>query len=183
MFGLSVNEALEKIKHLLEKEGKSIELTLIGGLSLSFYSANDTRSTVDIDGEIFCDNETYEKLVAFLNSNAIPNNLGDNIDRWNVVPMPDGYRERVLTVKKEKNLTLKILEPTDFVFSKLRRATVQDLDDAKAVVEHCGISVEQLMDRFKKIQLPKSPESFLFKKNFEYFLNILSVNRTNTPTS
>src|SRR3990172_4066398 len=81
-------------------------------------------------------------------------NIGDNISGWGIVPLPSNYRERAKTVHSSTYLTLKILDPIDFVFSKLMRGTEEDLRDILDVIQRFNITKDALCERERLIQFP-----------------------------
>ena len=91
--------------------------------------------------------------------------------------MPSNYQERAKTVYSGDYLTLKILDPVDFVFSKLMRGTEEDLQDIMDVIRKFNISKESLNEREKLIQFPKDPETLLFKKKFQHLMELMKKDR------
>lgn len=142
-----------------------IEIIIVGGLAMQAYGLS-LRKTVDLDGEIKASDESYLKVIRELTKKSVVCNISDNLDRWGVIPMPDGYRERSTVYHQKTNLTVKILDPVDFVISMLRRGTEEDLQDAEEVVKHFNIRKSDIASRLKMISLPKDTESLLFKKLF-----------------
>ncbi|MFN3479893.1 MAG: DUF6036 family nucleotidyltransferase [Thermodesulfovibrionales bacterium] len=142
-----------------------IEIIIVGGLAMQAYGLS-LRKTVDLDGEIKASDESYLKVIRELTKKSVVCNISDNLDRWGVIPMPDGYRERSTVYHQKTNLTVKILDPVDFVISMLRRGTEEDLQDAEEVVKHFNIRKSDIASRLEIISLPKDTESLLFKKLF-----------------
>ncbi|HKZ56092.1 MAG TPA: hypothetical protein VJ024_00150 [Thermodesulfovibrionales bacterium] len=85
--------------------------------------------------------------------------------------------ERAKTLSLGEYLTLKILDPVDFVFSKLMRGTEEDLQDIMDVIRKFNISKESLGEREKLIQFPKDPETLLFKKKFQHLMELMKKDR------
>ncbi|MCX7794797.1 MAG: DUF6036 family nucleotidyltransferase [Thermodesulfovibrionales bacterium] len=167
------------IEDFLKARNKNLDILLIGGLAMSFYGK--PRYTIDIDGEINCEEYLYEELTAYLKNKKINFNLGENISGWGVVPLPEGYRERALIVYSSDRLTLKVLDPIDFIFSKLMRGTEEDFKDIIDVIKQYNISSDKILEREKLIKYPKDPETFFFKKKFQHLLDLLKVSPfTNT---
>mgnify|MGYP000157704222 FL=1 len=168
-----VKEYIEKIEEILNRINKKIELIIIGGLAMSFYG--HPRYTIDIDGEIHCDEETYNILVTALRKEGINFNIGENISGWGIVPLPEGYRDRAKKVYESDHLILKILDPLDFIFTKLTRGTEEDFQDILNVIKNYRITREMILEREKLIRYPKDPETFFFKKKIEHLLKLMEL--------
>jgi hypothetical protein len=106
-------------------EGSPIGLIVIDGVAMELYGL--PRGTLDIDAEIRCEPSFYERLVRHLSDREIQFNIGEDIDHWSVVPLPTGYRRRTKTIYREKGVVIKVLDPLDFIASKLLRGIDQDL--------------------------------------------------------
>lgn len=167
-----VKPYIDKIEKFAKEKKEVIELLLVGGLAMSFYGI--PRYTVDIDAEIKCGEETYFELFEYLKREDIAFNLGDNISGWGIVPMPDSYRERSKSVYSSDYLVLKVLDPVDFIFSKLMRGTEEDFNDAIDVIHRYGVTKNSLIEREKLIQYPKDPETLFFKKKFQHLMELIS---------
>lgn len=163
-----VEEVLKKIEKFAQKKRKKIELLLVGGLSLYFYGYR--RVTKDIDGEIKCDEKIYIHLLEYLKKEKIIFDLGEDVSRWGIIPLPQDYRKRAKQIYQSKYLLVKILEPLDFVFSKLLRGTEEDFRDIRWVIKKYKISPSQLRERKRMIIFPKDSESLFFEKKFQYLL-------------
>lgn len=166
-----VKPYLSLIEEFFKKKNKSAEIILIGGLAMSFYGS--PRYTIDIDGEINCEERLYDELTEYLRKKNINFNLSENISSWSIIPLPEGYRERASVVYQGRELIIRILEPVDFVFSKLLRGTEEDFEDILVVIKKYNISAEKLLEREKLIRYPKDPETFFFKKKFQHLLELL----------
>lgn len=166
-----VRSYLDKIEKFATAKKERIELLLIGGLAMSFYGM--LRYTVDIDAEIRCSNETYFGLLEYLEKEKIPSHISDNISGWGIVPLPANYKERTKIVYKGKYLILKVLDPVDFIFSKLMRGTEEDFRDAIDIIQKFSITKESLFERKSLIQFPKDPETLFFKKKFAHLIDLI----------
>lgn len=166
-----VKSYIEKIKRFLKTKNAKTELLLVGGLAMSFYGI--PRFTADIDGEINCNEEIYFGLLEYFKKEKTPCNISDNINGWGIVPLPEGYRSRARIVYKSKELILKILEPIDFVFSKLLRGTEEDFQDIVSVIKKYRITKDELKEREKNINFPRDPETLFFKKKFSHLMELL----------
>ncbi|MCC7201840.1 MAG: hypothetical protein IT393_04135 [Nitrospirae bacterium] len=166
-----VKSYVERIEAFAKSKGKPIELLLIGGLAMAYYGA--PRYTVDIDAEIRCGNEIYFEFLEYLRKEGIASNISDNISGWGIVPMPSNYKERAQTVYTSDYLTLKILDPVDYVFSKLMRGTDEDLSDIMEVIQRFNITKDSLRERKKLIQFPKDPETLFFEKKFQHLMELM----------
>ncbi|RMG73844.1 MAG: hypothetical protein D6710_02665 [Nitrospirae bacterium] len=156
-----------RIVDFLEKQPEKIELIVIGGLARYFY--NLPRHTIDIDAEIKCSSSVYEKLYNFCQKANILINIGENISGWGIIPLPEGYRKRATTIKETSNLSIKVLSPIDYVFSKLARGTEQDIHDALDVCRHFKISQDAIQKHLSLVKLPLDPESRFFIERLEIF--------------
>ena len=115
----------------------------------------------------------YFELIEYLRKENISFNIGENISSWGVIPLPANYTERSQTVYQSDYLTIKILDPVDFVFSKLLRGTEEDFNDAIAVVRKYNITRDSLVEWERLIQFPKDPETLFFKKKFKHLLELI----------
>ncbi|MCC6543150.1 MAG: hypothetical protein IT392_01450 [Nitrospirae bacterium] len=86
---------------------------------------------------------------------------------------PLNYRERAKTVYSGEYLVLKILDPVDFVFSKLMRGTEEDLQDIMDVIRKYKISKESIHETEKLIQFPQDSETLFFKKNIQHLMELI----------
>ena len=170
-----VKPYIDKIETFAKARGEAVELLLVGGLALSLYGL--PRYTIDIDGEIKCGSDTYFEFIEYLKKDGAAFNLSGNISGWGIVPLPPNYQERAKTVYSGDYLTLKILDPVDFIFSKLMRGTEEDLQDIMDVIRKFNISKEALIERGKLIQFPKDPETLLFKKKFQHLMELIVTSR------
>ena len=166
--------ALKECLFFAEEKGSKLGLLVIGGVSMELYGL--PRGTLDIDAEISCSQDFYEELVRHLREKGFLFNLGDDIDHWGVIPLPEGYRERAQTVLSIGQSVVKVLDPLDFIASKLRRGIDQDLSDARAVALRFSLSSHDIASHMTKIRFPLSEETFMFKKRLTVFLNDLEAN-------
>lgn len=167
----SAKPYIERIEKFAKDKGRRIELILVGGLALSYYGL--PRATLDIDAEIKCDEPTYSELLEYLKRERIPANISDNISGWGIIPLAKNYRQRAKIIYRSKNLILKVLEPADFVLSKLLRGTEEDFRDALGVIKKFQISQLKLKKRIRLIFFPKDPETLFFKKKLAHLLDLL----------
>lgn len=165
-----VESHIKFIEEFAKEQGEVVELLIIGGLAMSLYGI--PRFTNDIDGEIKCGEQFFYDLIRHLNKKGIVNNLSDNVSGWGIIPLPEGYIERAEKVYKSNNLVVKILDPADFVISKILRGTEEDFRDSLAVIKKYKISKESLIERKELIQFPRDPEVLFFNKKFENLLEI-----------
>jgi hypothetical protein len=166
-----VKPYIDKIEAFAKSKKEPIRLLIVGGLAMDFYGI--PRYTIDIDAEIKCSNEMYFELIEYLRKENISFNIGENISSWGVIPLPANYTERSQTVYQSDYLTIKILDPVDFVFSKLLRGTEEDFNDAIAVVRKYNITRDSLVEWERLIQFPKDPETLFFKKKFKHLLELI----------
>ena len=77
---------------------------------------------------------------------------------------------------ERENLRVAVLEPTDFVISKLRRGTEQDFTDAEFVARRYGVN-RQAVQAAADAALAASPKDtalFVFRKAVDLFLHRLA---------
>ncbi len=166
-----VKPYIDKIEAFARSKNETIDLLLIGGLAMSFYGI--PRHTIDIDAEIRCSDETYFELIEFLKGENTSFNISENISGWGIIPLPADYRERARKVYESETLIIKILDPVDFIFSKLMRGTEEDFNDAIEVIRKYAIAKDSLLEREKFIKFPKDPETLFFKKIFQHLLELI----------
>ncbi len=177
MSQIKLDATMEKLKLFSIQEQKPLHLILLGGLALDYYGM-ENRSTIDLDAEVDGD---LESLFLFLKSQGIPSDLSENISGWSVIAMPPGYRKRVITFFKSEFLVICVLDPGDFVISKLRRFSEEDIEDALFVVKKYAIKADQVT-RLAEAALEHSIKDttlFLFKKNLKLFLKKIEEDAQN----
>ncbi|WP_457643142.1 DUF6036 family nucleotidyltransferase [Persephonella sp.] len=167
---------IENIKKILEEfireTGEDLELILIGGLALQLYGL-ENRATIDIDAEI--EKGNLFELYRFLKEKGIPADLTESISGWSVIAMPEGYKERAKPVLKDGKLTIKLLDPYDFVIAKLRRGTQEDLDDALFVARKFSLEPEKILE-FGELAVKSSVKDtalLSFRERLKIFINEL----------
>ncbi|MCP5002693.1 MAG: hypothetical protein GY941_01885 [Planctomycetes bacterium] len=96
--------------------------------------------------------------------------LSENIDGWGIIPLPEGYRDRSYAVYESCYLKIKVLDPVDFVFSKILRGTEEDFKDINEVIKKFHVTDKALKDREKSVKFPKDTETLFFRKKFSYLL-------------
>ncbi len=167
---------IEKVKRILKEfvreTGKDLELILVGGLALQLYGL-ENRATIDIDAEV--EKGDLFKLYKFLKEKGIPADLTENISGWSVIAMPEGYKERAKVIFKDGKLTIKLLDPYDFVIAKLRRGTQEDVDDALFVAKKFNLKPEKILE-FGELAVENSIKDTAllnFKKRLEMFVKDL----------
>lgn len=174
-----VKPYIDKIERFAKSRDEPIELLLIGGLALSLYGL--PRYTIDIDAEIKCSSETYFEFLEYMKDEGTAFNISDNISGWGIVPLPSGYQDRSKTIYSSDYLTIKVLEPVDFVFSKLMRGTEEDLRDIMDVIRKFNITKDSLAERKRFIQFPKDPETLFFNKKFQHLIELMSKSEPMNP--
>ncbi|OGW13309.1 MAG: hypothetical protein A2035_03640 [Nitrospirae bacterium GWA2_42_11] len=166
-----VKSYIDKIEAFAKSKKESIGLLVVGGLAMDFYGI--PRYTIDIDAEIKCSNKIYFELIEYLRKENISFNIGENISRWGIIPLPTNYMERAKNVYQSEYLTILILDPVDFVYSKLLRGTEEDFNDAAAVIRKYNITKDSLIERERLVQFPKDTETLFFKKKFQHLLELI----------
>jgi len=166
---VDLKKILSLLKIFAKERENRIEVILLGGLALQHYGMQD-RATIDVDAEVSVD---LEKLFQFLKANQIPSDLSENISGWSVVAMPPGYRDRAITIYQNPCLRVAVLCPLDFIISKLRRFTEEDIHDALFIVKKFSILPEEIERAAHEAicHSVKDTALFLFQSNVRLFLN------------
>ncbi len=156
------------LERLGEIPGRKI---LVGGAALPFYGV--TRGTLDIDLEVEVSSpEELEKVRNVLERAGIAADVTADFEGWGMIPLPEGFRDRLETTQIHG---LYVLEPVDYIFSKLRRGTEQDIEDCLAVIQARGIAPDAIRQRMKRLRLPVDPISHWFKRTFEQFMSMIEA--------
>ncbi len=71
---------------------------------------------------------------------SIPGDISEDISRWSVIAMHRGCRGRTIKIYKNDLLETAVLHPLDFVISKLRRFSEEDIEDALFAAKNFNIS-------------------------------------------
>jgi hypothetical protein len=102
----------------------------------------------------------------------VPSNLSENISGWSIVSLSPGYRDRAKVLHERENLRVAVLEPTDFIVSKLRRGTEQDFSDAEFVAQRYGVTPQavQAAADAAVAASPKDTALFVFRKAVALFI-------------
>ncbi len=164
----------ERFFNILKEAIKTrpVDVLFIGRSAMPFYGIK--TSTVDLDFEIqgISEQEFYQ-LKELLDRNHLIADFSEDVSRWSLIPLPEDYRERARVVYEREGIRFKVLDPVDFVISKLRRGTVEDEEDSMAVIQVFGITEEDIRERIKMVTIPKDLESLFFMKRIERFLSSL----------
>lgn len=151
---------------------RPVEVILVGRSAMPFYGI--IQGTQDIDFEIRgLDDNQFARLKELLDKEQIIADFGEDVSRWSIIPLPEGYRERARIVLEDENVKVKILDPVDFIISKLRRGTAEDEEDAFELCRIKGIKASDIEGAMKMINIPRELESFYFLKRMERFLKKL----------
>ncbi len=173
MSQLDPRSVIEALKTYAAQKKTPLRVILVDGPALHYYGM-ENRSTIDMDAEIEGD---MEGVFGFLKSRNIPSDLSENISGWSVVAMPEGYRDRVTQVFRSEYLEVNVLSPSDFVISKLRRFSEEDIEDALFVVNKYGLKKEEIAHSAKSAieGSVKDTTLFLFQKNVDLFIKKCDV--------
>jgi len=165
---ITLKTVIDLLKTYTLEEKKQLKIILLGGLALACYGMKD-RKTIDVDAEVDGD---LESLFLYLKRQKIPSDLSENISAWSVIAMPPDYRDRAISIFHSPTLEVRALAPTDFVISKLRRFTEEDIEDALFVIKKYHLDSDQIsLAANAAIQHSiKDTMLFLFKKNVGLFL-------------
>lgn len=156
-------EALERLGDIPRRK------LLVGGAALPFYGVN--RGTLDIDLEIQADSqEEFDRIREAIEASGLVADVTANFEGWGMIPLPEGFRERVIPTPIRN---LFVLDPVDYVFSKLRRGTEQDIEDCLAVVRARAIRPRDIRERKRLLRLPLDPVSHVFNRIFDRFMEAI----------
>lgn len=176
MSHVEIKKIVELLKEFAATRKGKLRVILLGGLALQYYGMQD-RATIDIDAEIRGDPETgsgqaMEGLFNFLKSKGIPADLGEDISRWSIITMPPGYRERTIEIYRDDLLMISVLHPLDFIISKLRRFTEEDMEDALFVARKFNVQAEEIKKSAEEAILHSAKDTslFIFRKNIDIFI-------------
>lgn len=158
---------LKKLIELLKTKNEEITIIVTGGVARHFYDIS--RITADIDAEINCSDQNFLDIVDAIQKNKIIAHVDLNIDSWGMIPLPEGYKERATFAFKDKNVTVKVIDKLDYLFSKLARGTEEDINDALEVIKKYNITSKDFEDRYKLIKPLKALETFNFIKRVNWF--------------
>jgi len=158
-----VSITFDDIEKLQEIECKKI---IVGGAALIFYDVE--RGTFDIDIQIDVSTQKeFNAIQDFLDENNIEADLTTNFEDWGQVPLPEGFNERLILTEINN---LYVLNPVDYIFSKLRRGSIQDVKDCVDVFKTQNVQLEELILAKEAIELPLDPISNTFNKIFDVFI-------------
>jgi hypothetical protein len=107
-------------------------------------------TTVDVD--ILLEPEQDEALRALP---SIKDELAVNVELASpadFIPLPEGWRERSISIAREGRLTFRHLDPYSQALAKLERGHAQDIDDVQAMLARDLIASDQLRSRFLEIE-------------------------------
>lgn len=172
MSALTLDRLFTLLEDYVHRTGRRLDVLLIGRLALYAYGSQEAR-TEDVDAELAQD---VEEVGAFLKQHGIPSNLSENISGWSVVSLPPGYRHRARVVHQQDQLRVLLLDPVDFVVSKLRRGTEQDFADAEFVARQHHITAAAVSAAAEAAisASPKDTALFVFRKAIALFLQRLT---------
>lgn len=162
---------IEKLDEILDEK----KCILFGGASLLFYGIS--RGTKDVDVELI--NGTTEQALnteKLLNSANIPNDVTNNSSGWGMIPLPKGYQDRAIQTELKN---IKVLNPLDFVLSKMRRGTEIDQKDCLAVCKAQKVSGKEISKHLELVDLPSDPASQLFIKRLKFLTDAMEKKTTN----
>lgn len=171
MSALTLERILTLFEEYVRQTGLRLDVLLIGRLALYAYGSSEAQ-TDDVDAEL---RQDVERVGAFLKQHGIPSNLSENISGWSIVSLPPGYRDRSKILHERESLRVAVLEPADFIISKLRRGTEQDFADAEFVARRYGVTAEAIQAAADSavVASPKDTALFVFRKAVVLFLQRL----------
>ena len=167
MSALTLDHILALFEEYVRQTGQRLDVLLIGRLALYAYGSSQAQ-TDDVDAEL---GQDVEQVSAFLKQHGVPSNLSENISGWSIVSLPPGYRDRANVLHARENLRVVVLEPADFIISKLRRGTEQDFTDAEFVARRYGVTAQaiQMAADAAVAASPKDTALFVFRKAVALF--------------
>ena len=175
MSALTLDRLFALLEDYVRQTGRRLDVLLIGRLAMYAYGAAEAQ-TDDVDAELAQD---VEEVGAFLKRHGVPSNLSENISGWSIVSLPPGYRGRARALHSRENLQVSLLDPLDFVVSKLRRGTEQDFTDAEFVARRYGLTAQAVQAAADAAiaASPKDTALFVFRKAVALFLHsrLLSI--------
>ena len=169
---LTLDQLRVLLRQYADQTGHTVDLLLIGGLAMLAYG-HPFRATIGVDGEL---RDGVRAVNEFLGCHGIPTNLGQSVSGWSVVAMPPGYRDRATVLIDDPGVRITLLAPVDFIISKLRRGTEDDLADASWIAARFRISAQQVQTA-SEAALAASLEDtalFLFERTVNRFCSTLN---------
>ena len=156
-----------------------LEVILIGGAAAVL--AGSVRPTYDVDFEARPGGpsgpEDGDLLASAVNrattATGVEAQFSQDIDRWGEVVMPP-YRETAQRWRSFGRITVRLLEPSVYAVSKLRRGAEKDFEDIILVGRATGLSWKGLA-RSAGWSVRKSPMSTLlnpFIRRVDYFFRV-----------
>lgn len=172
MSALTLDRLFALLEDYVHRTGRRLDVLLIGRLALHAYGSQEA-GTEDVDAELAQD---VEEVGAFLKQHGIPSNLSENISGWSIVSLPPGYRHRARVLHQEHQLRVLLLDPVDFIVSKLRRGTDQDFADAEFVARQHHVAAADVSAAADAAitASPKDTALFVFRKAVALFLQRLA---------
>ena len=165
----SIDQALSLLNKKLEKEGITIELTVLGSMALYYHGISGTHLTGDID---FYENKIPARVEElFLEVAEEVGLVSDWINNRSstVSPLPDGYEVRLKKINTFSHINLQLFSTEDLVKLKVyayySRMANKDMEDLKLL----NPSVE-LIDagiKFIEIQITHHHGSDELKRHFK----------------
>ena len=145
---------------------KKITLVAAGGTAMTLLDLKS--STIDIDFTIpGCDRVDFEQA---LKSDP----PGYKVDRWTdgcifCQTLPSDYLEKSIKIKEFSHISLRALQPTDIIVTKIGRLNERDLQDIEACVKKANVSEAEIRERaLLVVQTYVGPE-----ENYLYHLNLV----------
>lgn len=164
---LTLDRLMTLLRQHAAQSGHPVHLLLIGGMAMLAYG-HPSRATTDVDGEL---SKGVRSLKEFLSGHGVPANLGQSLSGWSVVAMPPGYQDRATVLINEPGLRVTLLSPVDFIISKLRRGTDEDLEDAAWIALRYHINAQQVRDAADAALAASLEDTalFLFERTVDRF--------------
>lgn len=171
MSALTLDRLCTLLREYVNQTGCSVDLLLIGGMAMLAYG-HPSRATIDVDGEL---RDGVRSLNAFLSRHNIPANLGQSLSGWSVVAMPPGYRDRATILIDEPGVRMSLLAPVDFIVSKLRRGTEEDLADAAWIAARFHVTASEVRAAAEAALAASLEDTalFLFERTVDRFCRAL----------
>lgn len=114
---ISLQQIEAIFKRYVKETNTALHIVLTGGQAMAAYGAE--RATHDIDAEIV--EGDVDNLSDWLLANSVQSDISEDISGWGIIALPPSYKNRVSNLITGTNLRIDVLNPIDWVISKLER--------------------------------------------------------------
>ncbi len=130
------------LKRYVEETNTSLHIVLTGGQAMAAYGVE--RATNDIDAEMI--EGDVDHLSDWLLAHSVQSDISEDISGWGMISLPPSYKNRVRNVITGTHLRIDVLNPIDWVISKLGRGTDEDINDVMIVVEKLRLHPKDIFE-------------------------------------